>query len=121
MAGQTERKLNRLEHLLPEGLLADAAWLSEQGYSTSLRSQYVSAGWLKQPARRVYQRTKGSLKWQQVVISLQSLLEKSLIVGGRSALELQGFAHYLTQETKEVHLYGPTRPPAWLHKLPLGV
>jgi len=121
MAEQTERKLNHLERLLPEGLLVDAAWLSKHGYSTSLRSQYVTGGWLEHPARGVYQRPRGSLSWQQVVISLQTLLAQDLVVGGRSALELQGFAHYLAREKKEVHLYGSKRPPAWLSKLPLGV
>jgi Transcriptional regulator, AbiEi antitoxin N-terminal domain len=74
MAKRNEGKLNYLERILPEGLLVDAAWLSKKGYSTSLRSQYVSAGWLEQPARQVYRRPRGSLGWQQVVISLQTLL-----------------------------------------------
>jgi hypothetical protein len=46
-------------------------------------------------------------------------LELPVIVGGRSALELQGYAHYLPQSRKEVHLYGPKQPPNWLFKLPL--
>ena len=121
MAEQVERKLNQLERLLPEGLLVDAAWLTERGYSTSLRSQYVAAGWLEQPTRQVYRRKRGSLSWRQVVISLQTLLNRNLVVGGRTALELQGFGHYLAKETKQIHLYGPARPPAWLSKLPLGV
>lgn len=121
MAEQIERKLNRLERQLPEGLLVDAAWLSRHGYSTSLRSQYVTGGWLEHPARQVYQRPRGSLSWQQVVISLQTLLAQDVVVGGRSALELKGLAHYLAHEQKEVHLYGSKRPPAWLGKLPLEV
>ena len=121
MAKRTAGKLNYLERHLPEGLLVDAAWLSKHGYSTSLRSQYVSAGWLEQPARQVYRRVRGSLRWQQVVVSLQTLLDHSLVVGGRTALELQGYAHYLAHETKEVHLYGTKPPPAWLNKLRLDV
>lgn|SRR5487761_315445 len=121
MAKQLDGKLHYLEHHLPEGLLVDAAWLSKHGYSTSLRSQYVAAGWLERPARKVYQRPRGSLRWQQVVISLQTLLGYPLTVGGRTALELQGYAHYLAHETKEVHLYGPKHPPTWLNKLPVGV
>ncbi len=121
MAKQKKGKLNYLAHHLPEGLLVDAAWLSKKGYSTSLRSQYVAAGWLEQPARQVYRRPRGSLSWQQVVISLQTLLGYPLIVGGRTAVELQGYAHYLPHQTKEVHLYGPDRPPAWLNKMRLGV
>ncbi|MFN7544632.1 MAG: type IV toxin-antitoxin system AbiEi family antitoxin domain-containing protein [Acidobacteriota bacterium] len=120
MAEQTERKLNRLEHLLPEGLLADAAWLLTQGYSTSLRTQYVAAGWLSQPSRRVYQRGRGELTWQQAIVSLQTILDQQVIVGGRTALELQGYGHFLHHGTQEIHLYGPNRPPVWLQKLPLS-
>lgn len=121
MAKHSDGKLNYLDHHLPEGLLVDAAWLAKHGYSTSLRSQYVTAGWLTHPARAVYQRSRGSLRWQQVVISLQTLLHYPLHLGGRTALELQGYAHYLPHKTKEVHLYGPKRPPTWLNNLPLDV
>lgn len=117
MAKQSDRKLNRLERDLPEGLVVDAAWLQKRGYSTSLRSQYVVAGWLQQPVRRVYRRSRGSLNWQQIVISLQTLLGHLLTVGGRTALELHGYAHYLSQQTGEVHLYGPKPPPGWLKNL----
>lgn len=108
-----------MDRNLPEGLLVDAAWLSKHGYSTSLRSQYVATGRLEQPARRVYRRPRGSISWQQVVISLQMMLGYPLVVGGRTALELQGYAHYLTSEMREVHLYGPKPPPTWLPTLPL--
>lgn len=121
MAKQTPGKLNQLEHLLPEGLLVDAAWLSRHGYSTGLRSQYVSAGWLQQPVRRVYQRPRGPVGWQQVVVSLQTLLGRDLVVGGRTALELHGFAHYLQQQATSVYLYGPDKPPTWLQDLDVGV
>jgi len=114
-------KLNQLQRLLPEGLLVDAAWLSKHGYSTSLRRQYVVAKWLDHPTGQVYRRERGSLGWQQVTISLQTLLDQDLVVGGRTALELQGFAHYLSQEIKTVHLYGSVEPPAWLNKLPVDV
>ncbi len=117
MAKQSDRKLNQLERDLPEGLLVDAAWLQKHGYSTALRSQYVSAGWLEHPAGRVYRRSRGSLSWQQVVISLQTLLGYPLVVGGRTALELHGFAHYLAHEMNEVHLFGPKPPPTWLKTL----
>ncbi len=119
MSEQTTGKLKQLEHLLPEGLLVDAAWLSAQGYSTSLRTKYVASGWLKQPARRVYRRPRGQLGWQQVIVSLQTLLGYRLTVGGRTALELQGYAHYLSQDLSEIHLHGPARPPSWLATLPL--
>ena len=120
MTGLIRGKLNQLDQALPEGLLVDAAWMSRHGYSRSLRNQYVHSGWLEQPARSVYRRPRGTLSWQQAVISLQTILDTTpLVVGGRTALELQGYAHYLGQGLKEIHLYGPKPPPAWLFKLPL--
>jgi hypothetical protein len=128
----TERgsKLNRLQHDLPEGLVVDAGWLERHGYSSALRSKYAAHGWLEQVARGVYRRPPASLsnpekkdqslRWQQVVISLQTVLQRPLTVGGRTALELQGFAHYLgAGEFREVHLYGNEPPPSWVGKLPL--
>lgn len=112
-------KLNRLEKTLPEGLLVDATWLEREGYSRALRSQYVSAGWLEQPTRGVFRRSRGSVGWEQVVISLQTLLGHPVSVGGRTALELQGYAHYLSHAQKAVHLYSDDKLPSWLHKLPL--
>jgi hypothetical protein len=120
MAEQKRGKLNQLERLLPEGLLADATWMSGHGYSTSLRSQYVAAGWLQHPLRQVYRRSRSPLTWQQAVVSLQTFLGYNLVVGGRSALQLQGFAHYFPlTEMRKVYLYGPKHPPAWVDKLPL--
>ena len=113
MATRLDSKLNQLQQELPEGLLVDAAWLEANGYSSALRSQYVSSGWLDSPARRVYRRSRGPMTWQQVVISLQTMLDLPLTVGGRTALEQQGYAHYLSASVQTVHLYGPTRPPTW--------
>ncbi len=121
MARQKTGRLNQLERDLPEGQLIDTGWLKGRGYSRQLWNHYVASGRLEQPARGVFRRPRGTLTWQQVVISLQTLLECPLVVGGRTALELQGYAHYLPQDTKEVHLYGPKPPPGWLYKLRLDV
>ncbi|MGY0576335.1 type IV toxin-antitoxin system AbiEi family antitoxin domain-containing protein [Bradyrhizobium sp. RDM12] len=112
-------KLNFLEHTLG-GPIGRFGWMTKHGYSTGLRSQYVSAGWLVQPVRGTFKRPLGTLTWQKAVISLQTLLERPLIVGGRTALELQGFSHYLRANGPTVvYLYGPHPPPGWLSKLPL--
>ncbi|HHS89314.1 MAG TPA: hypothetical protein ENJ26_02980 [Rhodobacteraceae bacterium] len=122
MSAQNDRKLNKLERELPEGLLVDAAWLERHGYYGSLRRKYVTGGWLEQPARSVYRRPRGKLAWQQVVISLQTLLEYPVIVGGRTALEQEGFAHYLPLgDRREIHIYADEKLPGWVQKLPLEV
>lgn len=119
MTGQNIGKLNWLARTLPDGLLVDAAWMERHGYSTSLRSQYVAAGWLVQPVRGTYKRPIGKLTWERAVISLQALMKHPLIVGGRTALELQGLGHYVSASGPgSIHLYGDESPPGWLAKLP---
>lgn len=122
MVGQNAGKINRLEKELPEGLLVDGLWLEGHQVIRQLRNYYVHNGWLQQPARGVFVRARGPLKWQQVVISLQTLLLERhgpFCVGGRTALALQGHAHYLSQSTQVVHLYGSKAPPSWVFKLPV--
>jgi Transcriptional regulator, AbiEi antitoxin N-terminal domain len=94
---------------LPEGLVVDAGWLERRGYSSALRSKYASHG-LEQIVRGDYRRPPAlllndgaKLRGENVVVSLQTILERPVTVGRRTALELQGFAHYLG-EFREVHL-----------------
>lgn len=120
MSEVSRPSLNRLERELPEGLLVDAAWLEQEGYYGSLRTKYVDHGWLERPVRGVYRRPRGKLTWEQAIVSLQILLRYPIVVGGRTALRLQGFDHYVSMEASyDVHLYGEKAPPGWLFKLPL--
>jgi hypothetical protein len=119
MGKQAEGKLNWLERRIPEGLLVDTAWLNRHHYSTALRAKYVASGKLERPTRGVYRRPRGSLNWQPIVISLQTIMHRPMIVGGRTALDLHGYTHYLPAKTLEVHLYGDKAPPNWLKKLRL--
>jgi hypothetical protein len=114
-------KLSNLEQELPEGLLIDAHWLTQRGYSRQLWNHYVATGRLEQPAPRVFRRPRGKLTWEQVVISLQTLLGYVVVVGGRTALEFEGYGHYVPRRVGKIHLYGSDRPPAWLHNLRLDV
>jgi hypothetical protein len=129
MGSQSEGKLNWLQRNLPEGLLIDAAWLESKGFSSALRSKYTAHGWLDALAHGVYRRPAAKLsaspesekpRWQHVVISLQMVLGVQFAVGGRTALEQQGFSHYLSPSgPNEIHLYGCGRPPGWLSRVPV--
>ncbi len=99
------------------------------GYASSLRSRYVTSGWLHPDVRGVFRRPlqapgiKGAvspLDWQQTLVSLQMIMERPIAAGGRTALELHGFARCLSSDgPREIHLYGEQKPPGWLDKLPL--
>lgn len=120
MGKQKSAKINLLQGLLEEGLLASTSWLEGHGYSRTLLSKYIESGWLTSPARGVYRRPGPPLKWQHVVASLQLLGESYLHVGGRTALVHHGLGHYVRMSGVEtIFLYGPEVLPAWVNKLGL--
>jgi Transcriptional regulator, AbiEi antitoxin, Type IV TA system/Transcriptional regulator, AbiEi antitoxin N-terminal domain len=125
MGSQNRKKLNWLERNLPEGRVVDAGWFERHGLSRQLRRKYVLNGWLLTPARGVYRRPappdkNEPLAWQQLVTSLNDLLNLPVSVGGRTALELQGFTHYLTASgPREVHLYTHEDLPGWVSHVPV--
>jgi hypothetical protein len=126
MGSQNQGKLNWLQRNLPEGLVADADWFERHGVSRQLRRKYVMNGWLLTLARGVYARpvpsdTNKKLPWQQLVISLGALLDLPVAVGARTALELQGFSHYLAASgPREVHLYANKTLPGWVFHVPVS-
>lgn len=114
-------KLNVLQNVLPEGALVPSHWLQQQGYSKQLIYKYVKNGWLIRVGSGAYARPGTELSWQGAVASLQHTVDTTWHVGGESALNLQGHAHYLRLRSEgPVHLYGRGAIPAWIRTLPLG-
>jgi hypothetical protein len=126
VGSQIEGKLNQLQRTLPEGMVVDAGWLEHQGISRQLRRKYVLHGWLLPVVRGVYRRPSpseqpGALPWQALVVSLNAFLDLPTAVGARTALELQGFSHYVAASgTREAHLYSNTDVPKWVSQVPVN-
>lgn len=126
MAGQINvqsnpSKLSRIHGELPSGLLASTSWLEEHGYYRQLLSHYVSSGWLQSPARGVYRRPGPPLKWQHVVVSLLLTEKLPVHIGGATALEHAGLAHYVRMRGAErIKVFGPCGLPAWARALPVA-
>ena len=112
--------LNSLLERLPEGVAAPSHWLADQGYSRQLVRKYVQGNWLQALGRGVYARPEGSVTWEGVVLGMQRLADLQFHVGGVSALNRQGFAHYLPLGGENtIHLWGRDRVPAWVRAVSL--
>ena len=118
-----ENKLKSLIQGVPSGLLVDDAWLEREGYSPALVDGYARDGWLETPARGVYRMPCGKLKWEQVVISLQSLMRIPVAIGGLTALQMEKFSNNYVKprEMREVRLYGYDNFPQWVFNISCGV
>ena len=99
--------------------------MQKNGYSRQLIAQYVHSGWLESPISRIYRRPKAHTDnfvrlGRSGIFDSKFYLVLPFTVGGRTALELQGYGHYLAPTgPKEIHLYGDAKPPKWLTSLPL--
>jgi hypothetical protein len=103
-----------LEQHLPEGQLVNRTWLQPRGFNRPRVDYFLRAGKLETVAHGVYRRPGPPLKWEHVVFSLNEL-GCEVRVGGRSALELQGMAHYLPLgKDQRIDLFGPAKVPTWV-------
>jgi hypothetical protein len=106
-------------------LVVDSGWLERQGVSRQLRRKYVMHGWLHTLARGVFCRplvpdSPSTVPWQQLLISLNALENLPVAAGARTALELQGFSHYVSSAgPREAHLYANGALPGWVSRVPV--
>lgn len=117
---QNNIKIKQLYQTLPEGVIAPASWLSDEGYSMQLLYQYVKSGWLIKTSRGSYIRVDAKPSWQGAVLGLQKLALEPFHIGGISSLYLQGYAHYLPFGVSQIiYLYGTKNLPAWFKNIKL--
>ena len=110
----------RLEKI-PEGLVVNRVWLKRHEIKRPLVDYYLRKGYLEAVAHGLYRKPGPALKWQHLVYSLQEL-GYPVHVGGRSALEWQGLAHYLpVAEEQNIHLFCDKKLPGWLVKINVPV
>ena len=107
-----------LEQTLSEGQLVNRDWLLQRGFNRPRVDYFLRAGKLESVAHGVYRQPGPPLKWEHVVYSLKEI-GYPVHVGGRSALELQGLAHYLPSGgVRRIDLYGSSCVPKWVVNYP---
>ena len=112
-------KLNELLIRWPKGTVAVQHWLSEQGISRQLAEKYRQSNWIERIGQGAYTRTGDKVELLGAVYTLQFQLKFPAHVGAKTALELQGYAHFLPmRDLPVVHLYGQSGRalPAWFQR-----
>jgi hypothetical protein len=111
-------KINRLLQKVPQGGLFLASWMYKNGISHELQRHYKNSHWLKPIATGVMARTGEMPTLFGALASLNEQNNKHFTIGAMSALEMQGFSHYLPMGKKTIVLFSPRgeRLPAWFLK-----
>lgn len=114
MSIQNTSKLKFLFKIWPMHTALPVAWLKEKGFSRSLIQKYLSSGWLQSLSHGAVVRPDDKIEWSGLLWGLQQL--HAFHIGGKTALELQGKAHFVKFQESKIFLF--TRPgfrlPKWL-------
>lgn len=107
----------RVASVLPLEQVATRTWLEANGLGRHSLDNALKSGQLVALTAGVYARPELPVNWQGVVASLPRLESQPILIGGLSALRLQGFAQYLNLGASEsVVLTSNGACPAWLER-----
>jgi hypothetical protein len=111
----SKTKINSLIQSYPRGSVLLPSWLLSQGYSYELQQSYRKSNWLKSIGKGAMIKSNDPLVLAGALSALQNFENLNIHVGGRSALELQGLAHYLQINSYETTLFvnGRAKLPVW--------
>jgi len=103
--------------VLPLEQVATRNWLEVNGFGRHSIDNALKSGQLVALTTGVYSRPELPVSWQGLVASLPRLESRPILIGGISALRLQGFAQYLNLGASEsVVLTSNSACPAWLER-----
>ena len=99
-------------------------YLTTQGFSLDLIKRYRKSGWLKAVGRGAVARASDEIDWTGGLYAIQEQLKFPIFPGAKTALELQGSAHFVpTGKGHAVFLFGApeTKLPAWFKQYDWGM
>lgn len=123
MTGEKRSKLNRLLRAWPQGTVAVSRWLETQGAYQQLVHEYEKGGWIERIGQGAYVRAGDTVEWTGGMYAVQEQMELPVHVGAKTALQMQGYAHFLPMgKGGTISLFGSpgTRLPAWFRKYDWG-
>lgn len=123
MPSKRNEKLNKLLSGWQPGVVYTSSWLDEKGYSPDMIYGYKQSGWIKTLGRGAYIRFSDEPAWEGALYALQEQLKLPVHVGGETALQLQGYSHFISPKLSYCHLYTPTKNklPKWFTDNEWGV
>jgi len=120
------KKGQRLRDLIcqwPSGAVYTQIYLTKAGYSADLVKSYRKAGWIERVGTGAFKRCGDTVDWMGGMYAVQQQLGIRVHAGGRTALALQGYAHYGRMKEDAAYLFGShtVRLPKWFKVRDWGI
>ena len=114
MSTKKKYNINRLLLNWPDGMVYTQRYLTKLGYYHDLVRRYKKSQWIESVGPGAYKKYGDTVDWQAGVSAIQTQLNLPIHPGGRTALELLGYAHYIRFKDR-VFLFGKTGEtlPKW--------
>lgn len=117
MDRQNRSIINNLLRSWPKNTVVASSWLNGQGVYRQLARTYVNSGWIERIGQGAFKRSGENVDWSGGLYTLQTQLNMSVHPAGKTALQLQGGAHYIPANLKQakIVLFGSKNEklPAW--------
>lgn len=111
-------KGSKLNHLLtnwPRGGIYTASWLQKQGIPSVLTKKYRDSQWIEAVGRGAMKRKGDKVDWTGGLWAIQKQLGLAIHAGGKTALELSGYGHFLNLGSQAITLFAApsVKLPVW--------
>ena len=124
MTSAPSSKINQILKIWPSGSVAVLPWLEKQGVYQQLIHEYEKTSWVRRVGRGAYARAGDKVEWTGGLYALQEQLGLPIHAGGKTALSMQGYTHFLPMgEGTTVTLFGlpNVKLPMWFKQYRWGV
>ena len=116
-------KLQKLITEWPQGAVLSTKVLDKKDIPRQLVYWYQTHHWIEPVGNGAYKLVNDQIDCFGGIYSLQSHLNMDVHVGGKTSLELLGYAHYISEEMNTCQLYGKTNKdlPEWFRRYNWGL
>lgn len=108
-------KINILVNNWIKGTVTTARFLKQYGIGCDLIKTYKKSNWIEAIGAGAYKLYNDTVEWPGALYAIQKQINLSIHPGGKTALELLGYAHYLSDKIRQLYLFGyrAEKLPAW--------
>lgn len=120
MSIEKRKNIKKLFSASPAGVPITRTYFKKIGISDQLLQKYVKSGLLEKLGVGAYHLPHNKISWQGALYALQTQQNKSLHLGGRSALDFYGLSHYLPLSLQKVFVFSSLGEsvPKWFVSYP---
>ena len=81
-------------------------YLKRNGIDRNLIRRYRKSGWIDSIGRAAYKLAGDKLELAGGLYAIQNQLKQKIHIGARTALEMKGYAHYLSPNFRKIFMFG---------------